>query len=72
MNSTAIPCLEIPLNLTIANATFTVKGTTITANNKNIMQSNISYKAANSVILQPGFYVENNTVFFANIEGCND
>jgi Carbohydrate esterase, sialic acid-specific acetylesterase len=72
MNSTTIPCIELPLNLTIANSVFNAKGTTIVANNKNILQSNVTYKATTKIILQPGFYVENNSTFRAQIEGCNN
>lgn len=51
------------------NLTFSASQT-ITATNIIFLQANITYKAAKSVTLLPGFQVTSGTVFSASIAGC--
>lgn len=64
------------LNLTSPNDDYNFSTTkksqsTITASNKITGNSiQVQYKAANAIVLTPGFRVDNGTIFKAQIEGC--
>ncbi len=76
VNGASLTSIPAVLNLTSPTADFNGTGTrqaaqTINASNKLYAPSNVIYKAGNSILLSAGFQVNANSVFKAQIGGCN-
>ncbi|MFD2520119.1 right-handed parallel beta-helix repeat-containing protein [Emticicia soli] len=55
----------------LVKAIQTIQSARIIGDNGTTPLPNVTYQAGNSITLQPGFMVENGTVFKAEIQGCN-
>lgn len=67
------PCPNIKINEESITGTKVIEsGNTITANNQIMSNANVIFDSGSEIILNPGFKVENNSVFKAIIDGCGN
>ncbi len=67
------PCPNLNLSEEIINGVKIIEsGKTILSNSSIIQNANVTFDSGSEIILNPGFKVENNSVFKAIIDGCGN